>query len=193
MKNENIVCVTTRNMQQHFDLSRNAWHASVEAINLLPFTFVPRPEAENDFSLKQLIPYAIVVDNEGKVLCYQRAGSEKRLSGIWSAGIGGHVNDLDAGESLYNILLNGLQREFHEEIGIELEPKNFSLAGMINEEETEVGHCHTGVVFKVTLPCTSLSFDSEISNPHWFAPHDIDYSKFELWSALAIKLLTKTL
>ena len=58
--------------------------------------FVPRAEAEEDPSLKQLIPY-VVVTSGGKLLHYRRgSGSgEKRLLKKGSIGIGGHINDGD--------------------------------------------------------------------------------------------------
>lgn len=190
MKNENIVCVPFAVMSRHFDMGKTHWVTSRDQIDALEHLFLFRPDAERDFTHKQLIPYAIVQNDNDEILCYQRAGSEKRLSGIWSAGIGGHVNDIDKLPSLYDTLCNGLIREFQEEVGVELELSDIKLAGMINEEFSEVGHCHTGVVFSVNIHQRVLSFDAEVSNPTWMKVFDIDYSKFELWSSLAIQLIT---
>ena len=58
--------------------------------------FIPRGEAENDPSFKQIIPY-VIMSCEGKYLNYvrgKRAG-EKRLVGNLSIGIGGHINPVD--------------------------------------------------------------------------------------------------
>lgn len=189
MKEEYVMCVSLEDIRRSYDLTRQSWMIDVKVLNALDYSFLFRPDVENDFSQKQLIPYAIVVNGNGEVLCYQRAGSEERLSGIWSAGIGGHVNDNDKGGTVLATLENGLIREFKEEIGISLTPGKMSVLGMINEEETEVGHCHTGIVFRIDADSDEMAFDSEISNPTWIKPTDIDYSKFELWSALAIKLL----
>ena len=191
MKNENIICVPTSEIRQRFDLTKTSWKIAIEEINTLPYQFLPRPEAETDFSQKQLIPYAIVQNPQGEVLCYQRAGSENRLLGIWSAGIGGHVNDGDKGASVFDTLCNGLVREFGEEICITPAVEQMTLAGMINEEETEVGHCHIGVVFRIILEEMPTDFDREISHPVWMAPSEMDFTKFELWSGLAIKLVMK--
>lgn len=189
MKNENIICVSVANMKANFDMTKTSWPIDIEKLNSLPYQFLFRPDVEKDFTQKQLIPYAIVVNNEGKVLCYQRAGSEKRLSGIWSAGIGGHVNDTDKSDSIFQTLKNGLIREFEEEIGFKLTDSMMQVCGMINEEETEVGYCHTGVVFRINIDTTDFTFDSEISNPTWLSSEEIDFSNFELWSSLAIKLV----
>lgn len=189
MKNENVICVPVEAMKRHFDMSLTSWHISNDEINGLPHSYLFRPEVEKDFTQKQLIPYALVINQNGQVLCYQRAGSEKRLSGIWSAGIGGHVNDQDKADNVFDTLINGLIREFQEEIGVTLRPEQIELVGMINEEETEVGYCHTGVVFKLEAEDNEMNFDAEICNPTWKHLSEIDYSKFEIWSALAIKLL----
>lgn len=189
MKNENIICVSVADMKANFDMTKTSWAIDIDKLNSLPHQFLFRPDVEKDFTQKQLIPYAIVVNNEGKVLCYQRAGSEKRLSGIWSAGIGGHVNDTDKSDTVFQTLKNGLIREFEEEIGLKLTDDMMQVCGMINEEETEVGYCHTGVVFRINLDTTDFTFDTEISNPTWLSAEEMDFSNFELWSGLAIKLV----
>lgn len=189
MKEENIICVPVDVMKKNFDMTKTSWTIDMEKLNSLHHEFLFRPDVEKDFTQKQLIPYAIVVNSENKVLCYQRAGSEKRLSGIWSAGIGGHVNDKDKSDTVFQTLKNGLIREFEEEIGFKLTDDMMTVCGMINEEETEVGYCHTGVVFRINIDNTNLVFDTEISNPTWLSAEEIDYSNFELWSSLAIKLV----
>lgn len=188
MKSENVVCVPISVMKKTFDLEAQYWRTNKEEIERLFFEYRERTSVEKDFNYKQLIPYAIVQNGEGKILVYQRCGSEKRLSNMYSVGIGGHVNDCDGDGDLYHILLNGLKREFKEEVGVSLTDGQIKLLGMINEEQTEVGHCHTGVVFHVTLDEQQLKFDAEIGNPQWVDPNKIDLSKFELWSSLAIKV-----
>lgn len=60
--------------------------------------FAARHEVEEDPSRKQIIPYTVVRakaawdDSEFQFLSYQRAGGEKRLTGLRSIGFGGHVN-----------------------------------------------------------------------------------------------------
>lgn len=189
MKEENIICVPIEVMQQHFDMTKQSWPIDIGLLNSLQHNFLFRPDVEADFTQKQLIPYAIVVNSENKVLCYQRAGSEKRLSGIWSAGIGGHVNDHDKGDTVFDTLRNGLIREFEEEVGVSITEAQFKVCGMINEEQTEVGHCHTGIVFRIDMDTADFIFDTEIRNPTWLSTEDINFSNFELWSSLAIKLV----
>lgn len=188
MRDENVLCIPTGLLRGQFGLIEECWICSIDTLNALSQTYVPRSQAENDYSHKQVIPYVLVFDGEGKVLHYQRCGSEKRLSGLYSAGIGGHVNDADEGTSVYDIIVSGLKREMREELGIEITDTQLQFLGMINEEHTDVGHCHIGVVFKVIVENEQLCFESEIGHPEWQYPHMLDLSCFELWSALAIKL-----
>ena len=58
--------------------------------------FLPRAQAENDPTHKQIIPYAIIAHND-TVLHYVRGkkAGEQRLVAKGSIGIGGHMNDSD--------------------------------------------------------------------------------------------------
>src|SRR5256886_3337903 len=62
--------------------------------------FLPRAQAENDPTHKQIVPYALLTFGD-KVLYYVRGkkAGEKRLVAKGSIGIGGHMNDSD--ESLF--------------------------------------------------------------------------------------------
>jgi predicted NUDIX family phosphoesterase len=190
MKNENVLVVAKDELERHFNLRQEFWSISEQDLNVLAAYYKSRQEAETDFNAKQLIPYALISDQEGRILTYNRHGSEQRLKGIFSVGIGGHVNDEDENCSIYKTLTTGLRREMNEEIGLRVSNADISLAGMINEDRSEVGHCHIGVVFKVELHDAMPSFSSEIENPQWLPLQDIDLSKFELWSALALKLIS---
>lgn len=111
--------------------------------------FVERGHAENDSSLKQIIPYCIVVDRQCleavssdsevitaasmRVLCLRRLGKqgETRLHDKLSIGIGGHLNPVDLtitnpkpsrdlkDPSRRKIISNGVVREVTEELEIE--------------------------------------------------------------------------
>ncbi|MBR5998211.1 MAG: NUDIX domain-containing protein [Deltaproteobacteria bacterium] len=189
MKNENVLCVELALLQKTFPLERRFWQTEAAVLDGLDYGFAPRSEAEWDFTRKQLIPYALLFAETGRVLTYRRHGSEGRLAGRYSAGIGGHVNDRDAGATLSDRLLSGLTREMREETGVTPSPGQIEFLGMINEDESEVGRCHVGVVFRVILePSQVLSFSGEIAEPAWRSAAELDLSRFELWSALALRL-----
>ena len=110
--------------------------------------FLPRAQAENDPNHKQIIPYAIITHRD-TVLHYvrgKRAG-EQRLVAKGSIGIGGHLNDAD--ETLFawdeEAYRAGVEREVSEEIKIE-SPCEDRIVALLNDDTTEVGRVHLGVV-----------------------------------------------
>ena len=110
--------------------------------------FMERPAAELDPTHKQLIPYTLF-HHAGRYLVYTRGGSsgEKRLVAKNSVGIGGHINPVDAaqdelGETMY---YNGVEREMAEELVIG-GTHTQKVIGLINDDATEVGSVHLGVV-----------------------------------------------
>jgi predicted NUDIX family phosphoesterase len=115
--------------------------------------FIPRSEAETDPSYKQIIPYA-VISFENTVLHYvrgKRAG-EQRLVAKGSIGIGGHMNETD--ESLFAMdeqaYRTGVEREVNEEITIAT-PFEDRIVALLNDDSTEVGRVHLGIVHVFTL------------------------------------------
>src|SRR2546428_9077979 len=103
--------------------------------------FLPRKQAENDPTHKQIIPYVLLVFEE-KVLYYVRGkeAGEQRLVARGSIGIGGHLNEGDAGlfnldEENYNRVV---EREVHEEIHLLAKFQN-RIVALLNDDTTEVG------------------------------------------------------
>jgi predicted NUDIX family phosphoesterase len=108
--------------------------------------FVDRPPAEEDPSLKQVIPYALVRCGR-RVLTLTRLAkqTEKRLHNKVSIGVGGHINP-DGG--LDGIVERGLARELDEELEIRAATA-IRPVGYINDDSTPVGSVHFGLVFDV--------------------------------------------
>jgi predicted NUDIX family phosphoesterase len=189
MKKELVLCIPTSILRKQFNLSLDFWKVDKTELDNLEYTYIQREEAEKNNLYKQLIPYVLIFDEEHKILCYQRHGSEKRLSNCFSIGWGGHVNNLDEGDNLYQSLVNCIEREIKEETGLSISSESLDLIGMINEEYSEVGHCHIGLVFKLSIDKQELCFSKEeIGKTVWTVPYHIDFSNFELWSKLALNL-----
>ncbi len=110
--------------------------------------FMPRAQAEQDPSHKQLIPYVLLV-HEGRVLSYVRGkkAGEQRLVAKTSLGIGGHINDQD--EGLFTMdkaaYLAAVQREVTEELQVGASYQD-RVAALLNDDSNEVGRVHLGVV-----------------------------------------------
>jgi predicted NUDIX family phosphoesterase len=110
--------------------------------------FAPRSSAETDPTLKQIIPYTLLV-HEGRVLHYVRGkkAGEQRLVAKGSIGIGGHINDHDEGlfamdRAAYEA---AVRREVGEELRVGASYTDHAVA-LLNDDSNEVGRVHLGVV-----------------------------------------------
>jgi len=160
----------------------------------------PRGEMEQDPSHKQLIPYCIFrhrgPDGGASVFQYTRGTGqgEGRLHSKRSVGIGGHISRDDAAAGGSDPYLEGLRRELQEEVFIDT---HFTqrCVGLINDDQTEVGRVHLGVVhlFDVDEPAVRPR-ESELVECG-FRPVDellADLSRFESWSSICLEALFGT-
>ncbi len=120
----------------------------IEEFNFLPIItknafFVDRQKAEKNSSLKQIIPYQILLIND-KIFVYKRVASEneKRYIGKYSIGIGGHINPEDG----IDLIEHARQREFSEEIEYRGKIKA-KLIGFINDDYDDLGKVHFGLAY----------------------------------------------
>lgn len=103
--------------------------------------FLDRPTAEKSPQYKQIIPY-VIIRHAGSYYLLQRTPkqTEARLHHKLSLGIGGHINP-DTPE-----LLDGLHKELEEEVHVAGD-YDLTFAGILNDDTTEVGSVHLGVVY----------------------------------------------
>ena len=154
--------------------------------------YLNRSEAELDKRYKQLIPYVLVICND-KILRYRRGkgGQETRLHGLFSVGVGGHISEEDNG--LFSNRLGyeeGMRRELMEEIAVD-ELKE-SVVAVINDDSTEVGYVHFGVVHIARVNDESVaSGRSGISSPEFVPLSEAvkDISGYESWSRFCLENL----
>ena len=112
-------------------------------------SFVDREKAEETPALKQLIPYCMV-SRPGELFRVQRLrqASEGRLHGLYSIGLGGHVNPQDAVPGGPGPVEAALRRELTEELQVpdfgRWRPR---LLGLLNDDSTDVGSVHVGLVY----------------------------------------------
>ncbi len=118
--------------------------------------WLDRPAAEQDPSVKQVIPYVVVRDRStvnDRVFLMARtdAGGDSRLHRRASIGVGGHLNPVDSTDGATgptDPLTAGLRREWQEELDADWDP-DFALMGFLNDDRNPVGAVHLGVVFVV--------------------------------------------
>jgi len=111
-------------------------------------SFLARASAETNPAFKQIIPYVIITDGKS-ILHYVRGkkAGEQRLVAKGSLGIGGHINDEDHTLFAFGVqaFQDAVKREVCEELAIQGE-FNAVPVGLINDDSTEVGSVHFGVV-----------------------------------------------
>jgi predicted NUDIX family phosphoesterase len=156
--------------------------------------FMERPAAELDPTHKQLIPYSIF-HHEGRYLCYTRGGKsgEKRLVSKRSVGIGGHINPVDQshdglGETMY---FNSIEREITEELVIG-GTHTQTVIGLINDDSSEVGSVHLGVVHRFELSSAEVSSNEDaIQDLQFFTLTELKakHDELEAWSQIIVNHL----
>jgi predicted NUDIX family phosphoesterase len=156
--------------------------------------YVPRQDAERDPSYKQVIPYVLFTNN-GSIFSYRRGkrGSEERLRELYSVGIGGHIEVRD--QNLFTkdndkvAYQDAMLREVREEVTVE-GPVAESCVGLINDDLTDVGRVHFGVVHMVRLATPAISKKEAVITDSGLVPipQAVAYiDTYETWSQLCLR------
>ena len=154
--------------------------------------YLNRSEAEQDKRYKQLIPYVLLICGD-KILRYRRGrgGQETRLHGLYSVGIGGHIADEDHGLFSKDLgYRDGMRREIMEEVAVE--EVNEAAVALINDDSTEVGYVHFGVVHVMRVANENVAGRrSGILGPEFipFSEAVKDVSAYESWSRFCLEKL----
>ena len=157
--------------------------------------YLNRERAELDKRYKQLIPYALIVCGD-RILRYRRGqgGLESRLRGAWSVGVGGHISEEGPG-----LFADGpgyqeaMRRELMEEMSLNIIRE--TAVAVINDDSTDVGSVHFGVVHVVQVAGEEIAIcrgdivghefvpmSQAVRNPHMYEP----WSRFCLENLFAL-------
>jgi predicted NUDIX family phosphoesterase len=158
--------------------------------------YLNRSEAELDRAHKQLIPYVLILCGD-RILRYRRGkgGQETRLHGLFSVGIGGHISEEDHG--LFSKQLGyeeGMRRELQEEV--EIDGAGAVAVGVINDDGTDVGYVHFGVVHVLRVEREDVvGRRSGIVAPEFVPVSEAkkDLSVYESWSRFCMEHLDELL
>jgi predicted NUDIX family phosphoesterase len=159
--------------------------------------YLNRSDAEKDRRYKQLIPYVLILCQD-KILRYRRGrgGQETRLHGLYSVGIGGHISEEDHGLfSSAQGYQEGMWRELKEEVAIDEKKDQLSEAvvGLINDDSTEVGYVHFGVVHILRVADENIAGRrcDGIVAPEFVTVADAlkDPASYESWSRFCLENL----
>jgi predicted NUDIX family phosphoesterase len=198
--------------------SRDVRRYCGELLSFENVSFRLRSEVEVDPNFKQLIPYMIFsyCGSDKRVQLFQyvrgKGMGEQRLHSKRSVGVGGHIssddlicpNNSDAksdilgasvggsgGDIFRDFYREGMLRELREEVVIGSAYKE-SCVGLINDDSSEVGSVHLGIVhlFELEQPIVRSNEVDLIESG--FVPVDEmlrDLSGFESWSSICIETL----
>jgi predicted NUDIX family phosphoesterase len=154
-----------------------------------------RGEMEQDPSFKQLIPYVLFryTDSGGGVWLFRytrgTGQGEQRLHRKQSIGIGGHISSDDAEEQ--NPYEEGMQRELAEEVEIRT-PYRANCVGLINDDQTDVGRVHLGVVHLLDVETPDVRpGEDEIVDAQFVPLEELasDMDGMESWSQICLQAL----
>lgn len=161
-------------------------------------SYRPRDQVERDPGFKQLIPYMIFrhADAAGRQTVFQytrgTGQGEGRLHRKRSVGIGGHISAVDAATNgSRNPYEEGMRRELEEEVAVE-SPYTARCVGLINDDQTEVGTVHLGVVHLFDLAEPAVRPREPEIIECGFRPVEAilaDMTGFETWSQICMNAL----
>jgi len=169
-----------------------------ELLNPANGSYRPRNEVEHDPGFKQLIPYMILryVDPARGPMVFQytrgTGQGEGRLHRKHSVGIGGHISTLDAhADASSSPYEQGMRRELEEEVIIDA-PFRQQCVGLINDDQTDVGKVHLGVVHILDVEQPAVRpREADILECGFRPVAEIlaDMDGFETWSQICMRAL----
>lgn len=166
-----------------------------------------RDEAiESNPQYLQLVTYVALINVRNRqIINYARKGSESRLHGKRSIGIGGHVQAGDLSDDLgfaYQ-LEQAARRETEEELGKDFSHVPFQFMGYLQDQINPVGQVHLGVCYLVNVAdlevCTSLDGDTpgdgELLDVRATDIEKVmkDFEDYERWSQMYLGAIAREL
>jgi predicted NUDIX family phosphoesterase len=161
-------------------------------------SFLSRAQAEINPNFKQIIPYVVVTDGKS-VLHYVRGkkAGEQRLVAKGSIGIGGHINYEDQTFFANDLqaFQDAVKREVCEELTIQ-DPFDARPVGLINDDSTEVGRVHFGIVHVLFRTPEQVKKNEQVITQLEFIPIEqlkARREQMESWSQLCLDNLVELL
>lgn len=154
--------------------------------------FRPRGDVEQDAFWQQFCSY-VVIRSGRLVMAYQRPNKsgDARLQGAVSVGVGGHINSMDAGTKVSEIITAGITRELDEETRIASVQSPPNITGpiwLIRDPTNDVGKVHTGVVVVLDVPEPLDEYMVTGCNCGWYLPSRLMVNPLlETWSRIVLQ------
>ena len=165
---------------------------------------VRRGDVEADLTWKQPIP-SVILKRGDEVFVYKRlsGGGEERLYDQLSISVGGHMNQVDGARNWETNLMVNIHRELSEEVKISTNGSDGSYAyeivpeliGLINDDCTDVGLYHIGILYLINLPIDTevTVLETDQLEGYWLRVKDLTksplFESLESWSQFAVEAL----
>jgi len=156
--------------------------------------WMPKDDAERTTDFRHIASYCLI-RRDGKFLTYLRDNSEKRLTDLWSIGVGGHMrrNDLEnfhfssTGEQCF---VNNVLREIGEETGLEV-GFSLSFSGAIAIDTSETERMHLGHVWVLDTD-EDVNMVSECKDQVWLPLEELQRLKpLENWTRYLVEKMSE--
>lgn len=198
---EEVLCIEKNWLPEEW-LHGNAvipmnWYDFIATCSKAGFCFVSRRCVENNPDWKQVIPQVVLQTADGsRTAVYRISGKEKRLNGLWSTGIGGHIDleDSSKNKSFGDILKTGMERELNEEL-VERHAGDKPVFHGVISFNVGVGKYHLGILFKIStknpaayVPGPELYNFDWVSSDKIYGPYGLN---LDAWSTLSLQYLEK--
>lgn len=147
------------------------------------------------YLLPQVLPYITITDGRGKYLSYSRNGTETRLHGSRSIGVGGHVDlpslrlSRDGHPDIVELIYQSTDRELQEEASIP-SYQHYQIKQVIVDTTNSVGNVHLGFFTMLTYP--NAVPQDELHDPKWVTLDELksDIDQYENWSKIIINQMS---
>lgn len=157
-------------------------------------------ELENNSDLQQIVPYVWIINPQTKkIFTYKRASdrnySEARLRNKWSCGIGGHI-ERHTEKNSSNPIVEAMMRELREEVLMSFYPIP-KIIGYLNDDKTDVGKVHFGVVAIVETSEDAKKGDDEMIEYKFVSINELEKmfvnpeTDIEDWTRLSLPFIKK--
>lgn len=201
-KNEQLIMVVdNKNLfkEDYFDGFLGAEKVDFQSRILENFKYIKRGVAEKSETEKQPIGYVILANKKEKtIFVYQRATkdenyTEKRLQGMWSWGVGGHIDKIDSERG--NPIEKSLLREIDEEVKIIGKLNKIEVLGYINDDSNDVGKVHFGILFLADIDGEVAVKNYEMVSGKMMSLKELkkmtENEKIEEWSKISLPIIEK--
>lgn len=196
--NESILCVPNDKLEEMYAKCEGK---KVDALlkTIAKYGYYDyRYNAELDFDARQVIPY-VVLEQDDKYFVTERIQGDERLVGKMSIAVGGHVDIVDAIDSVNtidgaeNAIIRCIMRELDEETTVDL-TKGFEADYYTTfvDDRNDVSKVHVCLLTFVKLKDTNVNVrEIEKLKGSWMTLDEIskNIEKFENWSEVTVNII----